>query len=98
MRFLHRVTSATLLIAACTLSMDAPARTPRSAAEIAAFKRENPCPATQLRRGACPGYVIDHMWPLACGGEDHQRNMQWQTVAEAKAKDKWERKMCGKAD
>ena len=74
------------------------ARTPRSAAEIKAFKRENPCPATQLSRGACPGYVIDHMWPLACGGEDHPRNMQWQTVEDAKAKDKWERKMCGKAD
>lgn len=23
-------------------------------------------------------------------------NMQWQTVADAKAKDKWERKECGK--
>jgi hypothetical protein len=23
-------------------------------------------------------------------------NMQWQTVADAKAKDKWERKQCGK--
>lgn len=73
----------------------AEARTPRSATEISAFKRANPCPATGERRGACPGWVVDHMWPLACGGEDHPRNMQWQTVEEAKAKDKWERKMCG---
>jgi hypothetical protein len=38
--------------------------------------------------------VIDHVTPLACGGADHPANMQWQIVAEAKAKDKWERKAC----
>ena len=42
-----------------------------------------------------PGYVIDHITPLACGGADAPSNMQWQTVAEAKAKDKVERKDCG---
>jgi hypothetical protein len=41
-----------------------------------------------------PGYVIDHIVPLACGGADAPSNMQWQTVAAAKAKDKWERKGC----
>ena len=40
------------------------------------------------------GYVVDHIKPLACGGADEPSNMQWQTVAEAKAKDKWERKGC----
>jgi hypothetical protein len=34
------------------------------------------------------GYVIDHIVPLACGGADAPSNMQWQTKAEAKAKDK----------
>jgi hypothetical protein len=38
-----------------------------------------------------PGYVIDHVVPLACGGEDSPRNLQWQTIAEGKAKDRWER-------
>ena len=38
------------------------------------------------------GYVIDHKIPLANGGKDDPSNMQWQTKAEAKAKDKWERK------
>jgi hypothetical protein len=40
--------------------------------------------------------VIDHIEPLACGGADSPANMQWQTVAEAKQKDKWERQGCSK--
>ena len=43
-----------------------------------------------------PGYVIDHIVPLACGGADAPTNMQWQTLAEAKAKDRVERKGCGR--
>lgn len=71
-------------------------REKRSRAARDAFERENPCPATGEPRGACPGYVVDHIVPLACGGADEPSNMQWQTVADAKAKDKWERKGCGK--
>lgn len=41
-----------------------------------------------------PGYIVDHVVPLACGGADDPSNMQWQTVSAAKAKDKWERKGC----
>jgi hypothetical protein len=44
----------------------------------------------------CNGYVIDHVNPLACSGLDRPENMQWQSIADAKAKDKWERKACGK--
>jgi hypothetical protein len=39
-----------------------------------------------------PGYVIDHVVPLSKGGADRPSNMQWQTKADAKAKDKWEKK------
>jgi hypothetical protein len=49
--------------------------------------------ATGHRHG-WPGHVVDHKIPLACGGADAPSNMQWQTVAEAKAKDKWERNGC----
>ena len=36
-------------------------------------------------------YVVDHVVPLECGGADAPSNMQWQTVAEAKIKDRTER-------
>jgi hypothetical protein len=32
--------------------------------------------------------------PLACGGPDAVSNLQWQTIAAARAKDRWERKVC----
>ncbi len=58
------------------------------------FKLSHPCPATGLEYGACPGYIIDHVIALDCGGIDDPSNMQWQTISEAKSKDKWERKAC----
>lgn len=85
---------AAALIGLTLLVGAADARIPRSQAAIAAFKQEHPCPANGQRVGACPGWVIDHIDPLACGGPDAPSNMQWQTVADAKAKDKWERKNC----
>ena len=44
--------------------------------------------------GACPGWVRDHITALACGGKDDIANLQWQSIADARAKDKWERKGC----
>jgi hypothetical protein len=38
----------------------------------------------------CPGYVVDHKQALKRGGADRPDNMQWQTTAEAKAKDRME--------
>lgn len=55
-----------------------------------AFRRTHPCPATGKVRGACPGYVVDHILPLCAGGEDRPSNMQWQTIADGKAKDRIE--------
>lgn len=58
------------------------------------FAQQHPCPATGKPSASCPGYVIDHICPLACGGQDEPSNMQWQTIAQGKAKDKVERKEC----
>jgi hypothetical protein len=66
----------------------------RSRAARNAFQSSHPCPSTGRGYGACPGYVVDHVKPLACGGADAPENMQWETVSEGKAKDKWERKGC----
>lgn len=87
---------AILLIAACAILTGAEAKTPRSHVAIHAFVKANACPSTGKNRLPCPGYVIDHIKALACGGADAPSNMQWQTIADAKAKDKWERKECGK--
>jgi len=87
MRLLSTVVVALSLLCAGTL----PAATIRSSSAKAEFKREHPCPANGHRSGPCPGYVIDHVVPLACNGADLPNNMQWQTVPDAKAKDRWER-------
>jgi hypothetical protein len=68
----------------------------RSSAVNQEFQRSHPCPSTGRSTGACRGYVKDHIVPLACGGPDAVANLQWQTTAAAKAKDKWERKACGR--
>ena len=83
-----------LLIIVLTACFPAQARQQRSYKAKAIFKYLHPCPANGNRGGACPGYVIDHIKALACGGADAPENMQWQTVEDAKAKDKWERKGC----
>lgn len=75
---------------------DSRGRIKRSKEVLTTFQYYDPCPANGHARGRCPGYVIDHIVPLACGGVDDPVNLQWQTVAEGKAKDKWERKGCSK--
>ncbi len=79
-----------------TLSMTANAGVKRSQSVKADFQRQHPCPANGNARGACPGYVKDHIKALDCGGADAVHNLQWQTIAEGKAKDKWERKECAR--
>lgn len=52
------------------------ARIERDRAQVRAFRSENPCPVTGASKGPCPGYVIDHIKALACGGADAYSNMQ----------------------
>jgi hypothetical protein len=72
----------------------ASAREYRSSMVKHEFQRQHPCPSTGRATGACPGYIKDHVKALDCGGPDAVSNMQWQTIAEAKAKDRWETKGC----
>jgi hypothetical protein len=83
--------SAALLLAALA---GAAISGPRSAAERAAFVRENPCPSTGLRRGACPGWQVDHMHPLCSGGIDHRDNMNWITVDAHRVKTRQDVRYC----
>jgi hypothetical protein len=71
-----------------TSSRDSRGRIKRSAAAKEEFERETGYPHGR------PGYVVDHIVPLACGGADAPSNMQWQTVEEGKAKDETERIRC----
>jgi hypothetical protein len=69
---------------------DAHGKIARSSEQRNTFKKSHPCPSTGKSSGACPGYVIDHVVPLKRGGADQPSNMQWQTKAAAKEKDKTE--------
>lgn len=77
-----------LLVLWSALDVDAATKRRRSAAARRAFMKMTGYPKGR------PGYVIDHIVPLACGGADAPSNMQWQTIAEAKAKDRVERRGC----
>ena len=77
---------------AFTASVDA--RIKRSQSAKVEFKQDNPCPATQLRRGACPGYQIDHANPMCAGGSDTRENMQWLTIEEHLMKTRSDVRMC----
>ena len=70
------------------------AKKARSEQAKALFKHSHPCPSNGKNHGPCPGYVIDHITALDCGGADDSVNMQWQLVSAGKLKDKWERKGC----
>jgi len=63
---------------------DGHGRLVRSEAAKREFMRETGYPHGR------PGYVVDHIIALKRGGPDRPSNMQWQTITEAKAKDKWE--------
>jgi hypothetical protein len=83
-----------LVLASILLSRPANAETKRDPHQRVLFMKQHPCPANGKTRGSCPGYVVDHIKPLCAGGPDRPSNMQWQTVAQGKAKDRAERAEC----
>ncbi|GAC1614287.1 MAG: hypothetical protein NVS4B3_28640 [Gemmatimonadaceae bacterium] len=88
-----------LVIAACVagaqraegVPSDAHGKVKRSGDARFAFERQTGYPHGR------PGYVIDHIVPLATGGADSPGNMQWQTKADALAKDRTERRLSSRA-
>lgn len=72
----------------------------RSSRVLAAFRSLYPCPSTGSTLGACPGWAIDHVLPLACGGADAVFNLQWlpheiKRAAGEFSKDSFERRIYG---
>lgn len=70
----------------------------RRADVLGAFKKLHPCPATGKTSGACPGWSMDHVVPLASCGCDAVWNLQWlpnelKSAAGTLPKDRWERRV-----
>ena len=77
-----------LIIIFLLVAVEAWARDPK---QVYAFRKTHACPSTgKFGMGACPGHVVDHIIPLSAFGPDRPDNMQWQTVEEAKKKDRLE--------
>jgi hypothetical protein len=77
----------TVLLLALLLVMPAYAGTPRGTAAPKLFRKYNACPSTKKFTGPCPGWKMDHMEALRCGGRDTPDNLWWQTTEEAHLKD-----------
>lgn len=86
------------LIASAGDSRICEVRQERGTKAKAEFRKIHPCPSTGKTTGACPGWQVDHVIPLASCGCDVVENMQWlknsvKTCAGADCKDRWERKI-----
>jgi hypothetical protein len=70
----------------------------RSQRVLAAFKKSHFCPSTMATTGACPGWQMDHIIPLVCGGCDAVWNLQWlpiqiKTCKDPTCKDRFEQRI-----
>jgi hypothetical protein len=94
MRRTSNTIAALVLLVAAAVALPCTAADSRSFRAEVLFRLQNPCPATGESRGECKGYVIDRVIPVACGGAEDPSNMQWQTLAQAREKDRWEKIGC----
>ena len=93
------------LVQAAPVRRDDNGRIYRSRTVVARFQHSTICPGTGRTGTPCRGYVVDHRKPLGCATSEAERlqldrvsNLQYQTIAEGKAKDRIERKQCGVSD
>jgi hypothetical protein len=77
-------TSSARVSSSLTVQRDAHGRIKRSESAKREFMRQSGHP------NGWPGHVVDHKIALKRGGCDCPQNMQWQTIQDAKAKDKSE--------
>lgn len=80
-----------LALALVILVTAAEARDPQ---QVRAFRHEHACPVTGKTTGACPGWIVDHVYPLCAGGVDAPSNMTWQEMRASFQKDRLERELC----
>ena len=66
----------------------------RDPAQVRAFRKTHPCPATMKTTGACKGWVVQHLYALCFGGKDTPANMAWQPYADSLKSDVFERAAC----
>lgn len=81
---LNKSSKSSTLNSTTVVKRDSKGRIKRSSSATNKFKQQTGYPNGR------PGYIIDHIIPLKRGGADSPENMQWQTIEEAKAKDKIE--------
>ena len=60
------------------------------------FVKKYACPVNGKHTEACPGWVVNYVKPLCAGGVDRLGNLQWQTLATAKRKEREAQKLCAK--
>jgi hypothetical protein len=82
------------LAAAAALTWPSAQASPRSSSARAEFVKANPCPVTGKKRGACPGWQVDHRIALCAGGDDAPHNMQWLTIEAHRAKTRIDVREC----
>jgi hypothetical protein len=86
-----RCIAAACLVAWCSLGGIAAERSPGVKAE---FRRLQACPITGEHKGPCPGFEIDHIQALVCGGRDEVDNLQWLPVDDHREKTRRDMKGC----
>lgn len=81
-----------------TVVRDKNGKIKRSMSLLRDYQSIHPCPSTGKTTDSCPGWALDHVIPLACGGCDSIENLQWlpneiKSAAGKYPKDRWERKI-----
>jgi hypothetical protein len=85
----------TFTLITCPVVVGVEKQTKRDPHQVVLFKEKNACPSTKkLGNHPCPGWIVNHIKPLACNGPDTPENMEWEEQAASYKRDVWERQIC----